>query len=384
MVRLTSKYLDRVLPPKETSNEYSHAEKVKIFHEMTTAPIAPPPNAELMRRYVASLSKKVAPRRNSIGGAYDHACFDITDLFARNREQTLEKYPAKEVYKHEDKYYKLTPLKSYPFIYGMQQPHSACETMLQFFRFLSQTKHIRRLVALQVQYGEKNTWEKIISELNPKRVFYNKEIKDYHPFTFENAMSILALFEPNVHVRTVFHCYAGHGRTGSVMYLLLLYFKCKKDRALLAQPLLTEIYDIIAGTEQVSASDHDKINATWLADEYGYEAADEFYKSHDQGYKLRSRRINIANQAIANTLQLYYPDGERIGYMQYIEPAGEDEYNLHDQKLFYADPLPKSDRETIVEMAIQAREGETGDSSASSTRRSNGGRTRRTRYYSAR
>lgn len=302
---------------------YTYAELVKMYRKRTEEAITPPSNANLMRGYVASLKKRAMR-----GGAH-HRCRPLIKEYDADPATFMDKYPPLEEYADND-YYVLTPLKSFGYIYGMQQPNENLIKMLQFFRFLSEERGVVRLICLDCMLCEKDYWEDIIAKIKPGNLFFNKSIEDYKPYTFENAMSILALVDRDT-TPTVFHCLAGHGRTGSVMYLILFYFKCRENRALLREELPTAEY--VKGADgKVSAKDHDEIAATWLADEYGYDAADEFYKGD---IVLRCNRINVANQAIANTLQIHYPTGELIPYMQYQKDAGK--YSLIHQQLSQAD-----------------------------------------------
>ena len=93
---------------------YTHAELVKMYKKRINEVIAPPSNATLMRGYLTSLKKRAMR-----GGAVRRRqCRKLIKEYDANPATFLTKYPPLEAY-GEASYYPLTPLKSFPYIYGM-------------------------------------------------------------------------------------------------------------------------------------------------------------------------------------------------------------------------------------------------------------------------
>lgn len=377
----TFKELLDEFPPEEASRAYTYEELLRLHEENKHRKIVPVNNDQLMSTYVKSIIGGGRRRRNTTkknksrritkrnkrsnrsrivkhpsfnkkyigGGAFqlsqflkkmpaahkNDICNDLVIESVSDFDKLKDTHPELEEYLNDD-YQHLTPLKSYPFIFGMQTPQTEnCDKLLQFFRFLA-SKGIRRYVCLLCENSEPIVWN-IVKKEYPSCVFFNHEIEDYRPFTFNNAMSILAHVVLDKSTPIVFHCGAGHGRTGAVLYLILQYMRCVSNRNLLRRPLM----------KSKSNLTHTDLEKTFLCQEYSFDAAEEFYESIDKGRKerwpLRTERLNIINQVIANTLQVHHPTETQVAYMQFNEFE-----DLSNQSLYFANPLPSQVRQHII------------------------------------
>jgi hypothetical protein len=321
----TLQELHKIFPPEEAVRKYTHEELLKMYHSMQKSKPDPSTSTELMGDYVRSLQK----------GLKGGACIDNTkfeEVAQLQPAEILARYPPEEAYSM-DNWQKVKALHSHSGIFGMQNPKvSNCTALLKFFQYLA-SLGIRRYVCLQCADSEPAAW-KTVEKQYDNAIFLNKQIQDYQSYTFENAMSILACLEENYALPTVFHCTAGFGRTGSVMYLILLYFKAKKNPNVLRRKLMTN----------TAMMTDDQVNETELAKEYSFHAAEEFYEAHN--LVLRSKRLNIANAAVAHTLMLYHPTGEHVGYSQY-----DTFQDLSKQSLHFAENLSKADKKEVIMLA---------------------------------
>jgi len=242
----------------------------------------------------------------------------------------------------------LKALENHSYIFGMQNVPDDCKELYQFMKFLREDKKIKRYVCLQCGPDEKDMWKYVglRVEGHEDSLFYNRQIEDYTSYTFENAMAILKLMHDGKDT-IVFHCTAGWGRTGSVMFLILLYFSAKHNRNVLRKPLTTKTHfsDV-------------ELKATLLSKEYSFHAAKEFYELKGLSYKLRCDRMNIAYQAVAHTLSLYDEGNPEIAYVQY-----NDYDKLEDQSTVFTEFILQ-DKKDIIILAD-------GDTKSPGSRRSN-------------
>jgi hypothetical protein len=385
MKMLSLQELHKIYPPAEASRKYTQKELMQLYVKSRSENIVPVKDAEIMQTYVKYLKsaqkggatttktmsanlleedkatktmsanlleedkatktmsvnlleedKTTAEAEAAAVAAKEAAenehiqnCKRIRkDAEQLSYDAIVSKYPPVEAYPLEI-FQKLTSLKSYPTIYGMQRPYKDCNKLLQFFTFLAE-KGIRRYVCLECHLNESLLWKKLMERHFQDAYVLRMPIGDYKPLTFEYAMSILALVEQDIMTPCVFHCIAGFGRTASVMYTILLYMQCKKNPLLLRRQLLTSKVKNVADT--------------MLSKEYSLNAANEFYNMFDM--HLFQARINIANQAVANTLQLYYPQDTEIAYIQY-----DDFQNMKAQSTHFSKRLPQQEIENIIVLA---------------------------------
>jgi protein-tyrosine phosphatase len=230
-------------------------------------------------------------------------------------------------------YQKLKALESHKYIFGMQNVPYDCKELYQFMKYLRQDKKIKRYACLQCGPNEEDMWKYVGLRVEglEESFFYNRQIQDYTSYTFENAMAILKLIHDGKDT-IVFHCTAGWGRTGSVMFLILLYFSAKHNINVLRKPL----------TRKTHFTDSE-LEATLLAKEYSSEAAKEFYELNGTSCKLRSDRMNIAYQAVAHTLSLYDEGNPEIAYIQY-----NDYDNLEDQSTIFTEFVLQDKKDIII------------------------------------
>jgi hypothetical protein len=321
----TFKELQEIFPPSEASRKYTYEELLNLYKNIRKLKPDPSTSKQLMQSYLNSLKKTFKG-----GGCYDN--IDLDKLKLLELPEIMKMYPPEEIYAMEE-YQKLKALKSHPAIFGMQNPMVRnCTALLKFFLFLLSTVGIRRYICLAFDQSEYDVWQ-VLERHFDKAVLLNKQISDYESYTFENAMSILALIEQNDSIPTVFHCTAGYGRTGTVMYMILLYYKAKKNPNVLRRQLYTK-------TELLT---HVEIEQTDLAKEYSFESAEEFY---NERYLLRAQVMNMANNAIAHTLTLYYPMYKNIAYTQY-----DSFFDLTKQSLHFTEKLSEAESTDIIILA---------------------------------
>lgn len=253
--------------------------------------------------------------------------------FIRRCETRLDDTVESDEYYESSHYQKLKALESHKYIFGMQNVPNNCKELYQFMKYLRQDKKIKRYACLQCGPDEEDMWKYVGLRVDGKEdtLFYNRQIEDYTSYTFENAMAILKLIHDGKDT-IVFHCTAGWGRTGSVMFLILLYFSAKHNINVLRKPL----------TRKTHFTDSE-LEATLLAKEYSYEAAKEFYELRGISCKLRSDRMNIAYQAVAHTLSLYDDGNPEIAYVQY------NDYNkLEDQSTIFTEFVLQDKKDIII------------------------------------
>jgi len=339
--------LHKVFPPAEASKTYSHEELLRMYRKLKGENIVPVNNDALMAGYVKTVLRKSGGKKalmwesEAAASGYEKTedsgvCSEVVTQSKKDMDDLVAKHPELEFYPTEN-WQHLKALKSYPAIFGMQKPTDNCDKLLQFFRFLA-SKGIRRYACLQCAANEPVVWS-VVKKEHDECVFYNHQIQDYQPFTFENAMSILARIEADTITPIVFHCTAGFGRTGSVMYLILQYMRCRSNRNLLRLPLMKSKSDF----------SHEEIEKTFLCKEYSFHAAEEFLEAKHENWRLRTKRLNIINQAVANSLQLFHPQETEVAYMQI-----DDIDDLSKQYLKFAKRLPQQVLENVIELTAEA------------------------------
>jgi protein-tyrosine phosphatase len=259
-----------------------------------------------------------------------------------------------EIYKNS-KFQQLKALKNHQYIFGMQNVPNDCKELYQFMRFLREDNKIKRYACLQCGSNEEDMWKYVglRVEGHEESFFYNRQIQDYTSYTFENAMAILKLMHDGKDT-IVFHCTAGWGRTGSVMFLILLYFSAKHNKNVLRKPLTTKTHFT-----------HFELEATLLAKEYSLEAAEEFYELNGPSCQLRCDRMNTAYQAVAHTLSLYDDGNPEIAYVQY-----NDYDNLKDQSTIFTE-FVLQDKKDIIILADEDAKSPRSSSRSNKTIRSN-------------
>ena len=221
----------------------------------------------------------------------------------------VDEIEAEENYPKRDNFQVLKHLESFRYIYGMQNVSDDCEDLYKMMKYLRVNKNIKRFVCLQCGSHERDMWLYVAERVNEldNSFFYDRHIEDYISYSFENAMSILQLIHESKD-SIVFHCTAGWGRTGSVMFLILLYFRAIRNRNVLRKPLNTKTHYTDGDIEDTS-----------LCKEYSFEAAKEFYEFKNLSTKLWSDRINIAYQAVAHIVTLYDSTNTQTAYRQYTD-----------------------------------------------------------------
>lgn len=330
-----------LFPPSESVHRYSYAELLRLYHETIESRLIVPASTDLIAEYKTYLRGKKGlkqGRDKHLGGGEAYAApvsvcpgLDL-DL------------PSQEIYDDDD-YQHLKGLHTHPHIYGMQNVPDACTDLYSMMRFLIESVRVKRLACLECSPREEEVWHALRESLQDQNIhFYNRQIQDYTSYTFDNAMFILSLIHGST-APIVFHCTAGFGRTGSVMYLILLYFHARRNRNVLRKPLLDKEY-----------LTHEQVNATNLAKEYSFQSAEEFFDADNVAHlQLRTCRLNIANQAVAHTLDLYEPTLTQTGYIQYTDP---DFVDLDRQELRFTNYTLKDKSDVIrLEVAAEAADG---------------------------
>jgi protein tyrosine phosphatase len=275
--------------------------------------------------------------KNQKLGGDENDCRDVIKAIDEKNNQELDElYPPEESYLVKS-YQALKSLKSYSNIHGMQLISildNNCAVVYKFLKFLQQVHNITYFVCLQCDYADDINifWRQHMLKSSAPVYYFRRPIKDYNPYTYECAMQIIALIEYIGDNRIVFHCTAGFGRTGSVMCLLLMYFKCIQNPNLLSYEL------------PIGVLPSDLIANSLLATEYSLDSANEFYIYS----RLRSTRINILIKAIADSLQIYHPTGNRIAYRQYLNLVNT---NLQESKI--SEPLDEQIRKEIISLHTQ-------------------------------
>lgn len=334
-----------LFPPSESAHRYSYAELLRLYHETIESRLIVPASTDLIAEYKTFLRSKKGgkPGRDKHLGGGDAGADPISRLHAMCPALDLD-LPAKEVY-DVDSYQHVKALHTHPHIYGMQNVPNACTNLYSMMRFLIESVRVKRLACLQCSPREDATWNALREKLHDKNIqFFNRQIQDYTSYTFDNAMFILSLIHGST-APIVFHCTAGFGRTGSVMYLILLYFHARRNRNVLRKPLLVKNH-----------LTHEQVKATNLAKEYSFQSAEEFFDGGNVSHlKLRTVRLNIANQAVAHTLDLYEPTLTQTGYIQYTDPEFVD---LTRQELRFTNYTLKDKSDVIrLEVAAEAADG---------------------------
>lgn len=315
--------LDILFPIYDRTHTYTYEELLQLYYEFNS-PIEPLNSDQLLIDYVHYLENEV---NKKTGG-------DCTD-FASTIKSQLETDPSRvnRLYPPTENYaiyswQHLTKLKDCESnVYGMQNPYvSNCETMYKFLRFLK-SNNIKYIVCLHSN-GEPI---RDLCEIGDTLVFFNKSITDGRPMSYEIGMSIIALIENIGQDAIVFYCTAGFGRTGSVMYLIYMYLKCKKNRSILT--------NILPYGREIVYSEY------WLSDVYSLKATEELFH-HGPIFKA----INVINLVIAQSLDIYCRDVPHtpIRYMQY-----SDALNPTDQVIFNITPIEDTMAERIKNLAYK-------------------------------
>ena len=245
----------------------------------------------------------------------------------------VDEIEAEENYPKRDNFQILKHLESHRYIYGMQNVSDDCEDLYKMMKYLRVNKNIKRFVCLQCGSYERDMWLYVAERVNEleNSFFYDRHVQDYISYSFENAMSILQLIHESKD-SIVFHCTAGWGRTGSVMFLILLYFRAIRNRNVLRKPLNIKTHYTDGDIEDTS-----------LCKEYSFEAAKEFYEFKNLSTKLWSDRINIAYQAVAHTVTLHDSTNTQTAYRQYT-----DYDDLEKQTTLFTEYVLKDKKDIII------------------------------------
>ena len=277
-------------------------------------------------------SPSLFKKKSSFQSTKDSLIKRAPSFIRRCRPYLDDTVKSAEIYK-KSHFQQLKALENHKYIFGMQNVPNDCKELYQFMRFLREDKKIKRYACLECGPDEEDMWKYVGSRVegHEDSLFYNRQIQDYTSYTFENAMAILKLMHDGKEP-IVFHCTAGWGRTGSVMFLILLYFSAKHNRNVLRKPLTTKSHfsDV-------------ELEATLLSKEYSFDAAKEFYELDGTSCKLRSDRMNIAYQAVAHTLSLYDEGNHEIAYVQY-----NDYDKLEDQSTVFTEFVLQDKKDIII------------------------------------
>lgn len=118
-----------MFPPEEASKKYTYDELLKLYNTNNKKQLVTVDNKKIMEKYVTHLEAEA----EQTGGVCD-------DFNKEYIQQLIERFPLLEDYPVQN-YTPLTKLKSYPNIYGMQQPHTDCKRLFQFVQFFSEQRY---------------------------------------------------------------------------------------------------------------------------------------------------------------------------------------------------------------------------------------------------
>jgi protein tyrosine phosphatase len=345
--RPTIEELDILFPIYERTHTYTYEELLKLYDDLSKPLEIIDPVQEL-KNYIKYLEKNQLKK----GGN----CDDFVDgiKLLKETEGEFVFYKPKESYKNENMQ-KLKQLGEYN-IYGMQDPEQYvsfavvdCEKMYKFLQFLI-NKGIKHIVCLH-PCGE--SMQKLCS-IDDSIQFHYKPIVDFERVSFEIGMSIIALIELIGDEPIVFYCKAGCGRTGSILYMISMYFKCILDHSKLLNPL--PIITSVSPRHPINSFD-DAV-PEWFADEYSQISYNELFINSTP--KLLAERINIIYRIIAESLVIYHSSStsEELQYRQYYSLSDRDsinDYNFFNNQLVYNAISPcKEEKERIIELAFIA------------------------------
>lgn len=343
--RPTIEELDILFPIYERTHTYTYEELLKVYDDLSK-PLEIIDSAQELQNYIKYLENNQLKK----GGN----CDDFVDgvKLLKETEEGSIFYKPKESYQNEDMQ-KLKQLDGYN-IYGMQDPeqYSAfavvdCEKMYKFLLFLI-NKGIKHIVCLH-PCGE--SMQKLCS-IDDSMTFYYRPIVDFERVSFEIGMSIIALIELIGDEPIVFYCKAGCGRTGSILYMISMYFKCILDHSKLLNPLpiITSI------SPRCPINSFDNAVPEWFADEYSQESYNELFINSTP--KLLAERLNVIYRIIAESLLIYHPPSEELRYRQYHSLPDRnsiDDYEFFNNQLVYDAFSPyKEERERIIKLAFIA------------------------------
>jgi hypothetical protein len=172
--------------------------------------------------------------------------------------------------------------------------------------------------------------------------FYYRPIEDYEVVSYDIGLSIISLIEYIQRDKIVFYCTAGWGRTGSIMFLIILYFKALEDISILTRTLPMSIEshrDRGWSTEQF----------TLLETEYGKEPSVELFTPDDS--ESMTEKLNIIYKIVANGINIYHPNGHNINYINYTNPWNDDLGMQNTENI--SEEITDGDRDNIKRVAIE-------------------------------
>ena len=224
--------------------------RILTFQDILTAN-----SISTMTELVAMIKRKLATHRLHVDDILDQVIMSAEDSFQCNPILS-------------DNYFQpYTCLKSFDLqnIAGMGDTFDNPILVFKSYAYLMYTLGVKRIVALHYISNVKEAIWYILKSMHPAfcddpEIEYVKEkIIDFNCFTLESAMRLLNIYQ-NKHIKHVIHCTSGHGRTGTVMFLLLIYHLVITEkiaindrevfkRMLLLKPNLGEFYCMHAAYE---------------------------------------------------------------------------------------------------------------------------------------